>query len=72
MKKDASGRIHFKIVFYGASPSGKTTALKWIHENAEGYNKGNFTSVDDPNGHTLYFDYTTLMSESKVIFDFDL
>ena len=69
MKKDASGRIHFKITFYGPSPSGKTTALKWIHENAEGYNKGNFTSVDDPNGHTLYFDYTTLMSESKVIFD---
>lgn len=69
MKKDASGRIHFKIVFYGASPSGKTTALKWIHQNAEGYNKGNFTSVDDPNGLTLYFDYTTLMSESNVIFD---
>ncbi len=69
MKKDASGRIHFKIVFYGASPSGKTTALKWIYQNAEGYNKGNFTSVDDPNGLTLYFDYTTLMSESNVIFD---
>ena len=69
MKKDASGRIHFKIVFYGASPSGKTTALKWIHQNVEGYNKGSFTSVDDPNGLTLYFDYTTLMSDSNVIFD---
>jgi signal recognition particle receptor subunit beta len=69
MKKDASGRIHFKIVFYGASPSGKTTALKWIHQNVEGYNKGGFTSVDDPNGFTLYFDYTTLMSDSNVIFD---
>lgn len=69
MKKDASGRIHYKIVYYGASPSGKTTALKWIHQNVEGYNKGGFTSVDDPNGFTLYFDYTTLMSDSNVIFD---
>lgn len=69
MKRDASGRIHFKIVFWGASPSGKTTALKWVHENVEGYNKGGFTSVDDPNGLTLYFDYTTLTSESNVIFD---
>jgi len=69
MKKDASGRIHFKICFYGASPSGKTTALKWIHQNVEGYTKGGFTSVDDPNGLTLYFDYTTLMSDSNVIFD---
>jgi signal recognition particle receptor subunit beta len=69
MKKDASGRIHFKIVFYGASPSGKTTSLKWIHENVDGYTKGSFTSVDDPNGYTLYFDYTTLTAESNVIFD---
>ena len=69
MKKDATGRIHFKIVFYGPSPSGKTTSLKWIHENVEGYIKGGFTSVDDPNGFTLYFDYTTLTSDSNVIFD---
>ncbi|MFX1466481.1 MAG: ATP/GTP-binding protein [Promethearchaeota archaeon] len=69
MKKDALGRIHFKIVLYGASPSGKTTALKWIHQNVDDYNKGGFTSVDDPNGLTLYFDYTTLMSDSNVIFD---
>ncbi|MFX1518495.1 MAG: ATP/GTP-binding protein [Promethearchaeota archaeon] len=69
MKKDTTGRIHFKIVFYGPSPSGKTTSLKWIHENVEGYTKSGFTSVDDPNGFTLYFDYTTLTSESNVIFD---
>ncbi len=69
MKKDASGRIHFKIVFYGASPSGKTTSLKWLYENVEGYSKGGFTSVDDPNGFTIYFDYTALTSESNVIFD---
>jgi len=74
MKKDATGRIHFKIVFYGASPAGKTTSLKWIYENIENFTKGSFTkggftSVDDPSGLTLYFDYTSLAFESNVIFD---
>ena len=38
-------------------------------KNVEGYTKGGFTSVDDPNGLTLYFEYTTLTSASNVIFD---
>jgi len=61
--------MHFKIVFWGPTLSGKTTALRWIYDNIEGLAKGGFTSVEDPTGRTLYFDYTPLSASGKVIFD---
>jgi signal recognition particle receptor subunit beta len=61
--------MHFKIVFWGPTLSGKTTALRWIYDNVEGLAKGGFTSVEDPTGRTLYFDYTPLSASGKVIFD---
>lgn len=69
MNKDSEGRMHFKIVFWGPTLSGKTTALRWIYDNIEGLAKGGFTSVEDPTGRTLYFDYTPLSASGKVIFD---
>jgi signal recognition particle receptor subunit beta len=69
VNKDSEGRMHFKIVFWGPTLSGKTTALRWIYDNIEGLAKGGFTSVEDPTGRTLYFDYTPLSASGKVIFD---
>ncbi|MFX0079652.1 MAG: ATP/GTP-binding protein [Candidatus Hermodarchaeota archaeon] len=69
MKKDLQGRIHFKIVFWGPSLSGKTTALRWIYDNVEGLNKGGFTSVADHTGRTLFFDYTPMQATAQVVFD---
>ncbi|WXG40948.1 MAG: ADP-ribosylation factor-like protein [Candidatus Freyarchaeum deiterrae] len=69
MNKDAQGRIHFKIVFWGPSLSGKTTCLRWIYDEVTGLDKGGFTSVEDPTGRTLFFDYTPISATGKVIFD---
>lgn len=66
---DPQGRIHFKIVFWGPSLSGKTTALRWIYNNIENLTKGKFVSIEDPTGRTLYFDYTPISFSSKIVFD---
>jgi signal recognition particle receptor subunit beta len=31
LRKDDKGRIHLKLVFYGPSLGGKTTALRWLY-----------------------------------------
>jgi len=69
LKKDKDGRVHFKIIFWGPSLSGKTTSLRWIYSNVSGLSKGGFTSIEDPTGRTLYFDYTPLSASGDVIFD---
>lgn len=69
MRKDLQGRIHFKIVFWGPSLSGKTTALRWIYDNVEGSDRGGFTSVQDNTGRTLFFDYTPMQATAQVVFD---
>ncbi|MBS7248748.1 MAG: ADP-ribosylation factor-like protein [Candidatus Jordarchaeales archaeon] len=69
MRRDAQGRLRFKIVLWGPSLSGKTTCLRWIYDEVTGLNKGGFTSVEDPTGRTLYFDYTPISATGKVIFD---
>ncbi len=69
MKKDTDGRLHFKIVFFGASLSGKTTILKALHDTLDGIAKGKFTSIEDPSGRTLFFDYVPMSATEKIIFD---
>jgi mutual gliding-motility protein MglA len=69
VRKDPQGRIHLKIVFYGCSMSGKTTSLRWLHEGVEGLEKGKFTSLADPTGRTLFFDYAPMQATSTVVFD---
>lgn len=69
MRKDADGILHFKIVIYGPSMGGKTTSLRWIYNEVEGFTKGGFTSIEDPTGRTLYFDYVPLSASERVVFD---
>ncbi|MFW9990606.1 MAG: ATP/GTP-binding protein [Candidatus Odinarchaeota archaeon] len=69
MRKDTEGRVRLKIVFYGPSLSGKTTQLKSLYNHAEGIDKGKFTSLEDPTGRTLFFDFVPMQATGKVIFD---
>lgn len=70
MKKDAQGRIHFKIVFYGPSMSGKTSTLEWLYGRLEGLDKGDFRQIKDPTGRTLFFDFLPMQApNSAVVFD---
>ena len=45
IRKDDKGRIHLKLVFYGPSLGGKTTALRWLYGKVEGLQKGEFTEI---------------------------
>lgn len=69
MRKDAKGKIHFKIVFVGASLAGKTTLLKYLHDQVEGLLKGGLTSIADPSGRTVYFDFSPFSATNSVLFD---
>ncbi|MDH5402739.1 MAG: ADP-ribosylation factor-like protein [Candidatus Heimdallarchaeota archaeon] len=69
MRKDAKGKIHFKIVFVGASLAGKTSVLKYLHEQVEGLLKGGLTSIADPSGRTVYFDFSPFSATNSVLFD---
>ncbi|MHA2369017.1 MAG: GTP-binding protein [Candidatus Hodarchaeales archaeon] len=69
VRKDAEGRMRFKIVFYGASMCGKTTSLRWLYDKVEGLDKGNFTQLADPTGRTLFFDFAPMQATQTVVFD---
>ncbi|MHA2231041.1 MAG: GTP-binding protein [Candidatus Hodarchaeales archaeon] len=69
VRKDAEGRMRFKIVFYGPSMCGKTTSLRWLYDKVEGLDKGNFTQLADPTGRTLFFDFAPMQATQTVVFD---
>ncbi len=69
VRKDAEGRMRFKIVFYGPSMCGKTTSLRWLYEKVEGLDKGNFTQLADPTGRTLFFDFAPMQATQNIVFD---
>jgi hypothetical protein len=56
----------FKIVFYGPTMGGKTTALEWIYKK-EGLASGKLQSIADPTGRTLFFD-RVVARVSNVVF----
>ncbi|MHA1821856.1 MAG: GTP-binding protein [Promethearchaeota archaeon] len=56
----------FKIVFYGPTMGGKTTALDWIYKK-EGLASGKLQSIADPAGRTLFFD-RVVARVSNVVF----
>jgi hypothetical protein len=56
----------FKVVYWGPSLGGKTTALQWIYEK-EGLASGKLQSITDPTGRTLFFD-RVVARVSNVVF----
>ena len=53
--RGSDGKLYFKIVYWGPSLGGKTTAVKWIFHR-EGMAEGKMQSIVDPTGRTLFFD----------------
>ena len=64
--RQADNTLVFKIVFWGPSLGGKTTALEYIY-NKEGLATGKLQSISDPTGRTLFFD-RVVARVSNVIF----
>lgn len=62
----ADGTLVFKLVFWGPSMGGKTTALAWVYEK-EGLASGQLQSISDPTGRTLFFD-RLVAKVSNVVF----
>lgn len=71
LRKDPEGRLRLKIVFYGPSMAGKTCSLRHLYDNVEGLKKGDFRSITDPVGRTLFFDFVPmqLKTAKSVMFD---
>ncbi len=69
LKRDAAGRIHIKIVFYGPSLSGKTTALRWLFANVRYMSKSKIVEIADELGRTTFFDFVPVAATDKIVFD---
>ncbi len=69
IRRDAKGRIHIKIVFYGPSLSGKTTALRWLFANVRSLSKGKIVEISDERGRTTFFDFVPVTANNKIVFD---
>ncbi len=53
----ASGRVRFKVVFFGPGQGGKTTALKHLHTALSGPRRGELLNLSTETGRTLFFDF---------------
>lgn len=69
IRRDSKGRIHIKIVFYGPSLSGKTTALRWLFANVRSLSKGKIIEISDERGRTTFFDFVPVTTNNKIVFD---
>ncbi|MGY5881323.1 MAG: GTPase domain-containing protein [Candidatus Thorarchaeota archaeon] len=69
LKRDEEGRVHIKIVFYGPSLSGKTTALRWLFGNIRSLSKGKLFEISDELGRTTFFDFVPVTASENMVFD---
>ncbi len=69
LKRDDQGRVHIKIVFYGPSLSGKTTALRWLFANVRSLSKGRLVEIADELGRTTFFDFVPVTASERIVFD---
>lgn len=69
LKRDDQGRVHIKIVFYGPSLSGKTTALRWLFANVRSLAKGRLVEIGDELGRTTFFDFVPVTASERIVFD---
>ncbi|MBE0526475.1 MAG: GTPase domain-containing protein, partial [Candidatus Thorarchaeota archaeon] len=58
-----------KIVFYGPSLSGKTTALRWLFGNIRSLSKGKLVEISDELGSTTFFDFVPVTASENMVFD---
>jgi len=58
--KNKLQEIHFKIVYFGPSMSGKTTNLEKIHNKIHPDLRSSMISIKTHEDRTLYFDFTQL------------
>jgi signal recognition particle receptor subunit beta len=56
----ARKEIHFKVVYYGAALSGKTTNLAYIHSRIAPAYRGDLVSLATAQDRTLFFDFLPL------------
>jgi signal recognition particle receptor subunit beta len=69
LKRDDQGRVHIKLVFYGPSLSGKTTALRWLFANVRSLSKGKIVEIADELGRTTFFDFVPVTASERIVFD---
>jgi signal recognition particle receptor subunit beta len=69
LKRDELGRVHIKIVFYGPSLSGKTTALRWLFGSVRSLAKGKIIEIHDELGRTTFFDFVPVTASERIVFD---
>ncbi len=69
LRRDEKGRIHIKIVFYGPSLSGKTTALRWLFANVRSLTKSKIVEISDELGRTTFFDFVPISATQRIVFD---
>jgi signal recognition particle receptor subunit beta len=69
LKRDELGRVHIKIVFYGPSLGGKTTALRWLFANVRSLAKGKIIEISDELGRTTFFDFVPVTASERIVFD---
>lgn len=69
LKRDELGRVHIKIVFYGPSLGGKTTALRWLFANVRSLAKGKIIEIADELGRTTFFDFVPVTASERIVFD---
>lgn len=55
-----SRQIHFKVVYYGAALSGKTTNIKYIFQRVDPKRRSELVSLQTHEDRTLYFDFLQL------------
>ena len=53
------GKLVFKVVYWGSSLSGKTTAVNWMFKYEGMSTSDKMQSIVDPTGRTLFFDRMT-------------
>lgn len=49
-------QLTIKLVYYGPPLSGKTTNLRWIHDQVDQLNRGRLMTLDTRDDRTLFFD----------------
>lgn len=57
-------QINCKIVYYGTGMGGKTTNLKYIHQQTDSKKRGKMISLATESERTLFFDFVPLAFDS--------